>query len=359
MSVNNTAATRSAGAATPNFVQNTVARTRIASLDFLKFIALCAVIGIHAPDAITHQALVWQVLNQLFRFGVPCFFLIAGFLFMRSYESSLDKDRVILKYGQRIIIPFLLWSLFYAVAPPFISGAPEGALVAINQHLWAIVRYPHSFLLTGFAYHLWFLSSLGQALLILWFCLRILDLRAALLAGAGLYSIALLGGPYAQTFIGFHSHFNLRNGPFFSALFVAIGAWLAKRGFRCSSRDAVMVLCAGLLLHASEVYFLYFRYGQPIRNHDFVCGTVPFAVGAMLWALSLPDFAGPFGLARLGTYSLGIYAIHPYVIEVLQGWFSSEALMCPPAVFESLVLVSSICFALCISRIKWARPVVV
>ena len=160
----------------------------------------------------------------------------------------------------------------------------------------------------------------------LWFCLRILDLRAALLAGAVLYLVALLGGPGDLHRILF-PHFNLRNGPFTSTLFVALGIWLAKRGFKCSSREAVIVLCAGLLLHASEVCFLYYHYGQPIRNHDFICGTVPFSLGAMLWALSLPDYSGPFRLAHLGTYSLGIYAIHPYVIQLLQGWFAEQGVV--------------------------------
>ena len=339
--------------------QSTVSQGgRIPSLDLLKLIAVSAVVGLHAPDSITHVSVGWQISNQIFRFAVPSFFIISGFLFKRSFDRSSDKLTVLLRYGTRILVPFLFWSIFYALVPPFVSGAPNGIPSAIRDHFTSIVRFPHAFLLTGFVYHLWFLSALGQGLFVLWLSMRVSGVKLVLILGAALYCIALCAEPYSPSPIGLHWHFYARNGPFFSTLFVGLGAWLADTGLACKTSSALWLLCLGLLMQLTEVYFLYFLYRTPIRDHNFVLGTVPYALGCVLLALSKPNIGRPCDLSNLGLLTLGIYAFHPYVIEVLLPLAHHSNLLMVPILFESTVLIISVGVVWCVSKFPLVGHVV-
>ncbi len=170
--------------------------SRIKSLDVLKGVGIIAVICLHAiqPGDMAATSLVWQVFNQVCRFAVPCFFLIGGFFFMHAWRQTSEPEKLICHYAARLMKPFLFWTLFYAIVPPFIGGAPDAISLKIREHLEALIRYPHTFFLTGFVYHLWFLSSLLQAAVVVWVCLRFGNLRIALVLGAVCYCLALAGG---------------------------------------------------------------------------------------------------------------------------------------------------------------------
>jgi surface polysaccharide O-acyltransferase-like enzyme len=332
---------------------------RIQSIDALKALAMFAVVCIHVPNSPAIMTLPWQLFNQLCRFGVPAFFIISGFFFMRSWLSAAGKDTVLIRYESRLLIPFLFWAMFYALVPPFVSGSPEGVPAALREHLSNIIHHFHTFLLSGYVYHLWFLSSLMQGLFLLWFCLRFLNLHAALVSGILLYSVALLGEPYANTSLGFHTHFDLKTGPFLSTLFVSIGALLAKARYNPGSLVAIVSIGLGLVISLAEVAFSYYRYGQPISHHDFLAGTPFFALGCVLLALARPTLGVGSGLVRLGRYSLGIYALHVYVIEVLRRTVAGNALMHWPLAFAILVFFTSCCLAVGLSKLRWTRRFVV
>lgn len=341
----------------PALARPGAAAARIAGLDALKALAVLAAVGIHAPPSLTGHSSLWSFLNQVFRFGVPCLFMASGYFFLRSWQAATNKPEVLGRYGKRLLIPFVFWALFYAVVPPFVGQAQDWR-PAVTGHLWAFIRYPHYFLLGGFVYHLWFLSSLGQALLVLWLCLRFWKLQGALLLGGALYVMALCGDLYAVTPLGFQTRFYMRDGPFFSTLFVALGAWLADSHFRCRPRTAAALAGAGFLLHWTEVWLVYRLYGVPCAGHNFAIGTVPYAMGLTLLALAIPDL-GPFKrLAWLGTFSLGIYAFHPYLIEVFLRVSEIASPLRQPFLFEAFVAVGSSGLAMGLSKLPWTRKLV-
>ncbi len=288
--------------------------SRIKSLDALRGIAIFAVIILHSvqPQNGPEMGRAFQILNQVCRFAVPSFFLLAGFFFRHSWRRNSDHWALARSYGSRLMKPFFFWAVFYAVVPPFIGGSPHGIGSAILGHLANIARYPHSFLLTGFVYHLWFLSSMLQAAGIVWVSLRLGDLRIALALGFVLYCIALLGGSYSQTAFGFHTHFDMKNGPFVSTLFFALGAWIEERRPNVPLLAGALLLWIGLMTHLAEGLFLRHQFARPIMSNQYLLGTPLYAAGVIFVALARPNSAWRVASA-IGACSLGIYVFHPYV----------------------------------------------
>jgi len=290
---------------------------RISSIDAIKALGILAVICIHANPAVRNAPSAWQIAVQLTRFAVPFFFIAAGYFFTVSSRQT-PPQKILRKTFWRIGAAFFCWALFYAVVPPYVSGESGPFLKAALEHLRTDIGHPIAFLLSGGVYHLWFLSSLLQALIIIGICAWLGRPHWALWAGALLFLAGLAAGSYSDSPLGIHTRFNSMRGPFFSAFPVALGAWMARANIRCSPRSALILALAGLTLHFLEATLLKHYFGTPFLSHSYLLGTMPWAAGVFLFALAQPDFGTSFGWNRLGKYSLGLYAFHVYILELLR-----------------------------------------
>ncbi len=97
-------------------------RERIQYYDFLRGIAIIAVITIHANgngykiDIINFNFIVSAIIRQIVNFGVPLFLAISGYFLSKKDVSTIDKYVVFLKKQlPRVLIPVLIWSLFYTL----------------------------------------------------------------------------------------------------------------------------------------------------------------------------------------------------------------------------------------------------
>ena len=68
-----------------------------------------------------------------------------------------------------------------------------------------------------------------------------------------------------------------------------------------------------------EAVWLKVKFDVPIFYHDYLFGTVPFALGVSMLALRSSPRPNAFVLwaARIGRYGLGIYAVHYIFIDLL------------------------------------------
>ncbi len=327
---------------------------RLTSLDAVKGIGIIAVICIHAaPPTQEAPPVAWQIFNQVCRFAVPVFFIIAGFLFMGAWQREASRGLLLRRYAVRLLKLFFFWALFFAVIPPYVSGAPQGNWPALLLHLELILRHPHSFLISGFVYHLWFLSSLLQGIGLVWLCLRFWNARGALLVGGVLYAVALLGASYAGMRAGFHVHFDMKSGPFTSTLWVALGVWLASRR-KFSLAAGLFLTSAGLACHLAEALWLRHEFLRPLAQNDFLIGTIPYAVGLVWLALARPSYGRM--LAGIGAGSLGMYALHVYVIECLRRLPLEGTRLCAPWFFAGGVFMITWVVVLLLARVRWLRP---
>lgn len=289
--------------------------SRVRSIDSMKAIAAFAVVAIHCTPCDPLPGLSWQITNQLARFAVPFFFIMAGYFFTVTHRRGEPLRRLLPRYALRIGGVFLAWSLFYGFLVPVCRGVMPFSVACHGLLNW--IRYPHAFLMLGGFFHLWFLSSLVQGLVILSFFLWIRAPRLAVVCGAALYLFGLVTGSYAPTPMGIHIRFNTLCGPFLSTFFVSVGSLLAITQFKTTTRVALAILLAGVAMHLGEGAFLYGRFGVPIATHSYLFGTIPFGIGAALLALSKPDLGESLNLAAIGRYSLGIYVLHPFLIQFI------------------------------------------
>jgi len=89
-------------------------------VDALRIISILAVIFIHTTTRTLQismsdlQAIPWTLfLNQIFRFAVPLFFMISGFVLELNFHSNESYLTYLKKRINRIFIPYILWSGIY------------------------------------------------------------------------------------------------------------------------------------------------------------------------------------------------------------------------------------------------------
>lgn len=107
----------------------------------LSFVLCCGVVSQHVKWIC--QDIEWLNALQSYWFFiietcVPFFFMISGYLFFRTYQSSRWSEKLQSR-TKSLLVPYLLWNVFYAVAMLLLQKV--GAVVNIqidNGLLWGI-----------------------------------------------------------------------------------------------------------------------------------------------------------------------------------------------------------------------------
>ncbi|HHW60595.1 MAG TPA: acyltransferase [Syntrophomonadaceae bacterium] len=132
---------------------------RAGELDWLRALAALTVIAIHITGSYVDFLSSAYYANHLARFAVPLFIIISGFVL---HYSNRRKEMTVLSFYQRrmdrILWPYLVWTLFYVFFfPPLMGqGFPWVSAAELGRHLlWG----------TG-SYHLYFLPIIIQLYLL-------------------------------------------------------------------------------------------------------------------------------------------------------------------------------------------------
>ena len=342
-------------------------KKRIASIDLFRVYAVFAVICIHSRPFYGVSDALEALVNQATRFAVPFFFIASGYFFARKLLAGVPPGELFAKYARRLGTIFLAWSLVYALYPReflkalILRRGDAGIHVLlsnITENFKWVADHPIAFLFQGTAEHLWFIVSLGLGIAILAALARLRLERAIFYVAVPLYLVGLLGGSYSPTPLGLRLPFNPLNGPFQSALFVAIGWRLAQRRSKPPLGFGIGCVLIGYLLHLAEASFLFRAYGSPLTSHYQLIGTIPFGLGVMLIALARPDLGEAQKLPAWGKYTLGIYASHVLVLDMIRPLMFVLPLIVWSAVCPVLAYVVSLLMSLGLSRFRFARGIV-
>lgn len=310
------------------------------SIDSFRFIAIACVVVLHTATVIQSESVLGVLLGQFARFAVPYFFIISGFLFYKKVtEPSSKVLSYFFSYGIRILTIYCFWYFVYAIWPlvspvNWNSIAANGFAPEFQKWWWTFAGAFKSHLLYfvlagGRGFHLWFLPSLAMAIFLLALSVRINQLKIGFLIAALLFLIALLVAPYKHSMVGLNWGFESRNGPFFSSIFVFIGAMIAKYEFKLTFNQSLLIALIGFFCSLAEVYSLKAVLGDPIYSHNFVFSTLVFATGVALIALSENSIGVKYKLHILGKMALGIYVVHILVMLIFESlgiWPSNNAL---------------------------------
>ena len=333
--------------------------------------AVIAVIVIHVQPFTILSAVsqfyedLFVTLAQLARFAVPFFFVISGYYWGKGIRSGSPISAVSGKALSRIILLFVVWSLVYLLphdARTMNLTDPGSILADIHSKLVTLYKDPVALAFQGTTVHLWFLTSLGCAIIVA---------SLFLLAGAGtllpavaivLYLLGVAAKSYAATPLGIEllGGFNTRNGPFFSTLFFVTGYYLSDRTPTPQwMKVGLLVFLGGLVMHFSEVFFLLKQYDVPAARHDYVLGTYFLGLGAALVALSGHRSLQNAHLATLGGLTLGIYCIHILILKMIPQFYGprTNPMMEIGLVFIVFTLSAGACYLL--SKVPYMRRLVV
>jgi surface polysaccharide O-acyltransferase-like enzyme len=295
-------------------------------VEVLRVVAVMAVLVIHATPFNQQDRLgaAWDaatVANQLARFAVPAFFVLAGYFWAGRVPEPRGPDPVTRRMVGRLLLLFAVWSLVYVFpydGALLAADVPRAWLGQLERNARWIATHPGTVLLQGTNGHLWFLPALASAVAIAavvrrWLGWRVL-VAVAILAAA----YALLALPYARTPWGLAVGYNARNGPALALPCVVIGMALARHAPTPAwvPRGAAL-LVGGALLSAVEATWL--AHAHQVRlTHDVLAGTFAFGTGAAMLGLANPAALRQPRVAAMGSAVLGIYLIHPIGLDLLQ-----------------------------------------
>jgi surface polysaccharide O-acyltransferase-like enzyme len=339
---------------------------RLQTVDVFRVLAILAVIALHTaahegPGAVGTAFDAATFFNQVERFAVPLFFILSGYFWSAKCQGGSDYLACSLALARRVLVLFLVWCAVYflvAEADHVRRLGMPGAFALWTARLAAMRGGYVTLLLQGAKVHLWFLPALALAALISGVLLAHGQARVLAVLAIVLYLIGLAGKAYADTPLGFHTAFNLRNGPFFSLPMFVTGHALRLAGPRpsWSAAGALLALC-GLMLQMGEVGLLHRGFGTGMAQ-DFTAGTWLFGLGVSMVALSDLRWARVPALAALGPLVLGIYASHYLFVDGLHAVHGIDAGPAGGLRYVVLVFLLSLSFTWALSRVPVARRAV-
>jgi len=287
-------------------------------IDLMKFIAAMLVVAGHVRPFLSYSlTLDVFVIHVLARVTIQFFFMSAGFLLFRKIEFPLHgnekNDKIIFQYCKRVLTLFVIWmGIYTGVALAYFVSQ-----IGFNYYgFYIFYRFLQE------SSHLWYLSALVIAVLLVYWALHHLSFKKVLILGVILYLIGLFGDAYygiaGNIGIGGVVKFYLelfntsRNGIFFGFFFVAMGAYFAKSGFRIKRPYPGFFI--SMVLLTVEVFMLR-SYSSPL-NYNLLFFALPASVYLFSGMLEL-------NLKERGIYrwlrdgSLIVYLVHPLFIMLL------------------------------------------
>ncbi len=285
----------------------------IRGLDYLRIIAVFAVVWIHGSDT---NPLAQQGGNLLTGFAVPSFLMMSVYLTLSSLQRT--PERGFLAFMRRRLArlgpAYLLWTGVYllfrlakhalVLHQPFaVDWAPTLLCGAAANHLWYV---PALIYLTALFFPLFKAAQgrRGPALTVLCLLLAV--------GGVAVYQLLASCATAPLSVPSFLLHYLLRCG---GCVPLAVALWLMTRPdagrMHPTTGSQVPLLAAGVW--AAAVALMW------VPQADTVVAYL-LALGAVLLALSWPrtEGPGPSWLAEVSAVTFGVYLMHGVFVEGLQ-----------------------------------------
>ncbi|NYH98096.1 acyltransferase [Cupriavidus plantarum] len=292
-------------------------------IDGLRVLACLMVVLLHVSSSHIHEfgpkwwsANVWDGLS---RACVPLFFMLSGSTLLGRSESLTDFFR---KRALRILPPLLLWSCFY-LWWLWHNNAPTGNwLLAILRgptmfHLWYFYAIAGLYLFMPVMRRFYQYSTQQEKIffLVTWFLVAsVYPTVQSLYTDVQCGRAGLLGDVYQLQYFGGYLGY------------LVLGAYLAERRIAWQKGAALFAVSSvGTIL---LTYWLSKRLGMPCEFfHLYLTPLVVLAAaGAFIAFLGQPAAPSSAGLQWLSGCTLGVYGLHPFVIDRLlisRGWMNS------------------------------------
>ena len=303
--------------------QNNTISNNLKYIDFLRVFAAIMVIILHAVsdyylDSINFETRLWWVftiVNEICRTGVPLFFMITGYLMLSKSKIVSIKD-FYKKRIFKILIPFLIWDIIYYCYYRCIN----------NLNIFDVAFFDE-LLLTGSAYHLWYVYSLIFLYLLLPFIKIITDKCSLKLQILFLFLVILQTTVKPFINIVTWTYFYFAPDGFIGYLgYMLLGNILGKFDFKKSTRIVIYILgLAGAALGIIGNYLYSVENGfNLIFNGGYMLNHFLFAGAIFVFFKYAVQKANPSKnnfISKLSTLTLTVYFVHVLPIEIAKEHF--------------------------------------
>ena len=343
-------------------------QARLVGIDLCRAIAAFAVILVHSGDEnwglpISDRAIQFR---HLFYFAVP-FFLAASFYFgVKKMPLVLDRNFWQKKF-QRIVMPYLLWSIFYVVSKTVVFWATND-----TEQLQELLSDPVAIIFFGAAsYHLYFIPLLLAGTILLYLANYLYTQHNSFwtLAAFSIFSLITY-----QLLIVFNDDFNLGSYTAFPDLLQLVSSdnifyqplrillvdlsWI----IRCLPYFSIALLLQATLEQNELIWvykketttaiFLVFILLNFIGNKYLptaIC-ELSIAYSLLLFGITVSQHIPDSSLIdNLGLCSFGIYLIHPFVKSAVE----IVALKFLPQLSQSVSILSILFYSIFSFSVSW------
>jgi surface polysaccharide O-acyltransferase-like enzyme len=295
---------------------------RRTNLDAFRVYAMLVIILGHSelllgPAAVGEIHVLQQLLNIVSRAAVPLFLILAG----EHLGPRLARDRApgaAWPYLRRLAILYAVGCAFYWLTDLLKLVRSRGLGPGLQGFIERQAANPVGLLMHGPRGHLWFLSILMLVVVAAAVILPRVRLPWFVFGTAALYGIGLAIGPYGGPLPlagnGWWYEFLLQ-APLFFGLGLAFGV---EREPRSRAVTALGLIAVGLVVHALEVWWISRTYGTYPYRLGMLGGTVLYATGVAMLALSPGANRFSRWIGRSSPFVPAAFLIHVFFLETLR-----------------------------------------
>ncbi|NLN48960.1 MAG: acyltransferase [Clostridiales bacterium] len=328
-------------------------RQKVEELIFIRAVCALGIFMIHLSGSFAMLSAYGSkamhlgiIVNQFFRFGTPVFMIISGFVLFYNYRSfeEFDAIRFYNKKLKYILLPYLLWSFLYCFIFPYILWTPFSQLInSYNSISIDFIKFVKIALLGNAYPHLYFIFLIFQFYLLypvlmkcfikamknrpLFFFVMIAITQGVIL----IYEFSFRTQSSYQLLNFFNMYYwKSVFGWFFYFLTGGLIALHYNKISKYIEENISKVISLYLLsafLYIGEVYYnifknegrdFYEKFGS-IRPTTMIYSVCTIAV-LILAGRKIHNGKSRYRniIKACGTYSLGIYFLHPFILELIK-----------------------------------------
>ena len=291
---------------------------------------------------------------------MPVFFLSSGYFFAKSVAKGKPIGFLYFRAFQKISFLFIIWALVYfAFKTDFTSlvktATEYGWLKSVYWralHLW---DEPLKLLLTGTNYHLWFLPALLIALTLVVLIVVAGKQRYLIYVVMTSYLLKLFLKPHVDEIFFMNVKYETLFGISKATAFVSLG-WLIGQKNKIEKILMLKLVSAGILLIIIQNIFTW--VSNINLGNQVLVGILPLSVGGMFWALQHPSWARNWPMQIFGQYTLGIYCMHPLLLDLIRklaGYWRPEMWN---FIFPVMVYAASLSLTLFLRRNSYTKVLI-
>ena len=294
---------------------------RRTELDLCRITACLMVLFIHTSAELYHICpldspafLSLSFISTMMRGSVPVFFMLTGALFLS--REKLELKSFLIRHPLRLLLLFCFWSLAYAL----LSRLASGSFGSLYDFVYSFVQ-GH--------YHLWFLTAMVL-------CCLFLPVAHAAIHGGKLpvgyllflfFGVSILFANFnltpdtAPILYRITLNFSFDYLPYLG--YAVWGYWLSGKDFKKSWLIIAPAVFLAVTALTTWGNIWYSNYKQVADGWLFSYFSLPSLIQATMifcffQALKGRDFRRPKLWAALADATLGIYLLHPMLINILQ-----------------------------------------